>query len=77
MDIMVLIGERIKSARGFHRMTQSDVANALDVTVQTVSNWENGRRCPDAETIRALVMMFNVTADWLLGLSDNPQKRTN
>lgn len=77
MDIMVLIGERIKSARGYRRMTQSDVANALDVTVQTVSNWENGRRCPDAETIRALVMLFNVTADWLLGLSNDPAKRSH
>lgn len=72
MDTVKTIGERIQSARGYKRMKQSDVANALDVSVQTVSNWEHGRRCPDAESIRKLVLLFGVTADWLLGLVDSP-----
>lgn len=70
MDTVSLIGSRIKSARGFNRMKQADIAAALDVTIQTVSNWEHGRRCPDADTIRKLSILLNVTSDWLLGLTD-------
>lgn len=67
-----IIGERIQSARGFKRMKQQDVADALGVSVQTVSNWEHGRRCPDADSIRQMCQLFNVTSDWLLGLANSP-----
>ena len=42
----------------------------MNVTVQTISNWERSRRMPDADAMRNLCMIMNVSCDWLLGLSD-------
>lgn len=64
------IGERIAMARGYNRMTQAQLAEALNVTVQTISNWERSRRMPDADAMRALCIAMNVSCDWLLGLSE-------
>lgn len=64
------IGQRIAQARGFNRLTQGQLADALSVTVQTVSNWERVRRMPDADSIRQLCVIMHISADWLLGLSD-------
>ena len=45
------IGERIAAARKKQGMTQEQLAAALNVSRAAVSNWEKGRRLPDAEMI--------------------------
>lgn len=67
---MESVGERIAMARGYNRLTQGQLAAAMNVTVQTISNWERSRRMPDADAMRNLCMIMNVSCDWLLGLSD-------
>ena len=66
-----IVGQRIASARGFSRMRQEEVGKAIGVSVQTVSNWENGRREPNAAKIRELCLLFECTADYLLGITDS------
>ena len=41
------IGEKLKAARGGAGMTQEQAAQRLQVSRQTVSNWENDRSYPD------------------------------
>ena len=43
---MASIGEQIIAARKAKGMTQDALAQALDVSRTTVSNWEIGRRTP-------------------------------
>lgn len=46
---------------------QSEVAKQIDVTVETVSNWEHGRRRPHpGPDIRALAAMLETSVAWLL-----------
>lgn len=45
-DVRVQNGERIKRAREEHQLGQRDVAEALNVSVSTVSNWERGKTVP-------------------------------
>jgi len=42
----------------------------MNISKQTVSNWENGNRTPDAETLSKLSDLFSVSVDFLLGITD-------
>lgn len=61
------IGERIKEARTKNRLTQNDVANALQVSPQAVSKWERGENAPDISLFPKLAVLLGVSTDRLLG----------
>lgn len=50
--------------------TQSEFAELLDISRPTVGFYESGERIPDAITLGRIARICNVSADWLLGLSD-------
>ncbi|EKN42875.1 DNA-binding protein [Clostridium botulinum CFSAN001627] len=47
------------------------MAKFLNVSKQTVSNWENGNRIPDTLTLSKLADFFNCSVDYILGRSEN------
>ena len=57
---------RLREIREKNKMTQEDVANALLVSRQSVSKWENGRSNPDLENLVALSNLFGVSIDELV-----------
>lgn len=65
------IGERIKHLRTSKKLTQDDVAHALNVKRETVTRWETGARDIKTEITILLSKYFNVSADYLLGLTEN------
>ena len=56
----------LKHLRRKNDMTQEDLAEALGLTPQAVSRWENGAASPDSSIIRKLAYLFDVTTDYLL-----------
>ena len=60
----------IAGLRADKRMTQEELAKIMEVTTQTIRNWE--RKQPDlsGETIIKIAKYFNVTSDELLGLNE-------
>lgn len=52
-------------------MGQAEVAAALDVSIPTVSEWENGKKHPRRSRIEALARLFNVSTDYIL-FGDEP-----
>lgn len=64
-----MIGELIAELRKDSCLTQSEVANYLGTSTGTISNYERGRYEPDLKTIRHLCTLFNVSSDYLIGLS--------
>ena len=56
----------LKHLRRKNDMTQEDLAEALGLTPQAVSRWENGAAFPDSTVIRKLAYLFDVTTDYLL-----------
>jgi HTH-type transcriptional regulator, competence development regulator len=66
-----MVGERLKKLRG--NMTQEDIAKFLGISRARYSHYENGRSEPDNETLKKLADFFNVTTDYLLGRTDEPQ----
>lgn len=51
---------------------QKELATVLNLSVSTISNYENGIHDPDLETLCALSDYYGVTTDYLLGHTDQP-----
>ena len=61
------IGKRIKALRNRDGVTQEKLADAIGVTSQAISKWENEIGYPDIEYITPIANFFNVTIDDLFG----------
>lgn len=64
-------GKRLKQLREERRMTQEELAKALDISKSTVSMYENDTRMPKPENMEAIADFFNVSIDFLYGKSDH------
>lgn len=62
------IGAIIKKLRTDRHIKQESFAEALGVSVQTVSRWENDVNYPDIAMLPLIAMYFHVTTDYLLGV---------
>ena len=62
-----MLGDIIKLERNKLGLSQSEFSKKMGVTQQTLSNWENGNRMPDIETIIELADLFGVSIDYLTG----------
>ncbi len=67
---MATYSERIKELRIQHHWSQSQLADRLDLSKQTISQYERGVRKPDQDNLIALCDIFNVSTDYLLGKVD-------
>lgn len=63
-------GEIIEKLRRERKMAQKQLAAVLNVSVGTVSNYENGVHFPDLDMMRKLMDFFGVSADYLLGVTE-------
>ncbi len=63
-------GEFLAALRKERGLLQKEVANYLNVTVATVSNYEKGVHTPDLNTLIKLADFFNVSTDYLLQRTD-------
>ena len=63
-----MFGERIKELRTSMNLNQVEFAKMLDITKQSVSNWENGNIQPSIDMLTKIAKKFNVSSDYLLGL---------
>lgn len=62
--------EIIRQLRRGLRMTQKDLADHIGVSTLSVRNWELGTKIPSTSAIISLAKLFNVSTDYLLGISD-------
>ena len=60
------IGEKIRKARADAGLTQEQVAETLNVSRQTISNWENEKTYPDIASVVLLSDAYGVSLDSLL-----------
>ena len=60
------IGKRIKKAREECKMTQEFVAEAIGVSRQAVSKWENGTSDPSTSNLIAIAKVFQISPEELL-----------
>ena len=63
------LGNKIKTLRKQHNLTQENLAEMLGVSYQAISRWENNITSPDINTLPILANIFNVTVDYLLDVN--------
>jgi len=73
----LLFRTRLKSLREEHApaLTQEMLGKAVGVSRGSISYYENGDRNPDIIVLRELAEYFNVTSDYLLGLTDDRRRK--
>ena len=62
--------KRIRDLREDNDLTQKQVANKLKCSQQVYSNYELGQRDIPTDILIALSKLYNVSTDYILGLSD-------
>ncbi|MBQ8338044.1 MAG: helix-turn-helix transcriptional regulator [Oscillospiraceae bacterium] len=63
---------RIRDLREDHDLTQKQLAKELNCSQQVYSNYELGQRDIPTDILIKLSNYFNVSVDYILGISDNP-----
>ncbi len=66
-----IFGERLKYLRTEKGIGQNLLAEQLQLSNASVSYWETGKQIPSAEVVFKLAMFFNVSADYLLGITND------
>ncbi len=66
---------RIRDLREDHDYTQKYVAGKLHCSQQVYSNYELGQRDVPTQTLIGLAKLYDVTTDYILGLSDEKKPR--
>jgi len=64
------MNEKLKSLRREKGVTQDEVAKELGITKSCYSNYEQGLREPSYAILVKICKYFDVSSDYLLGLSD-------
>ncbi|MBQ8511146.1 MAG: helix-turn-helix transcriptional regulator [Clostridia bacterium] len=65
----------IRTMRRENNVTQDELAQALGVSYQAVSRWENGQAYPDIELLPKIAAFFGITTDRLLGADEEAKLR--
>ena len=60
------IGSKLKKARTKSKLTQEDVADKINTSRQTISNWENENSNPDIISVIELSKLYDISLDDLL-----------
>lgn len=73
-----MLCDELKRLRKERKLTQNQLADALQVSQSTIASWENGTRQPTTDFIPTLATFYGISVDKLLGLIDETaQKETH
>ena len=67
---MKIFCERLRELRLEKGLSMLQLGEALNVSDAAISRWENEQHIPNIEYLRDIAKFFDVSADYLIGLSD-------
>lgn len=67
----MLFAERLKKLRKENNLTQLELAEKLGVAKSTIAGYEKAFRKPKMKALNELAELFNTSADYLIGLTDD------
>ncbi len=62
------VGEKIKLALEYNGMTQTELADIMDLPQSSISRWVNNQRIIQTNNLKTLCEALNISGDWLLDL---------
>ncbi len=69
-----MVYKRIRDLREDRDITQKEIAKKLNCSQQVYSNYELGQRDVPTDILIKLSNYYNVSVDYILGLSDSPKR---
>lgn len=69
-----MLASKLKELRKLKGVSQEKLAEALNTSRSNISKYENGQLEPNIETLRKLCTFYEVSADYLLGLSEKSKE---
>jgi transcriptional regulator with XRE-family HTH domain len=72
--VKLMFSVRLAYLRKKKNVTQQKVADYLGITRPAYTAYEQGKRQPDYETLTKIADFFDVTVDYLIGRTDDPQE---
>ena len=70
-ELKKMFAKNFRTLRFFKDMNQTEVANLIGVSQQTIACWENCKATPNLVTLHTIADKFNVSVDYLLGRQEN------
>ncbi len=58
-----------------YELTQTAFANIIGVKQSQISEWLKGKAKPGYDNIKAILLNFDISAEFLLGINDNPYRK--
>lgn len=74
---MVIFHEHLKQIRKDKKKTQKEVAIAIKLSERNYQSFEYGKVKPSFETLIALADYFDISIDYLVGRTNNPNSHKN
>ncbi len=71
------MGEKLRLARKRVKMSQEEVAEILNISRSNISKYENDKLEPNIHTLKQFCELYNVTADYLLGIEIKKNESEN
>jgi transcriptional regulator with XRE-family HTH domain len=65
-------GQRLRQLREAHAYTRREVAEKVGLAELQIARYETGKNDAPGDVLARIAMVFNVSSDYLLGLTDNP-----
>lgn len=72
---MSVLGKRIKNLREKNSLNQIELAKLLNISNTTLSQYETGQRIPSDDIKIKIADFFNVSVDYLLGRTNQPNPK--
>ncbi|MFI3230497.1 MAG: helix-turn-helix transcriptional regulator [bacterium] len=66
--MIFILSKRLKILRQLNNLNQVELAKLLNVSKQSISNWENDNIQPSIEMLIKISKLFKVSTDYILGL---------
>lgn len=70
MDVIEILAKRLKELRQENNYSQYEIADIIGIAQVTYSDYELGRRSVSIQNLVKIAQIYNVSVDYMLGLSD-------
>jgi MerR family transcriptional regulator, light-induced transcriptional regulator len=68
------LSDRLKQFRAEQHITQAELGRLLDLSQETITNYESGGRFPRPQTLRAIARLLGLSLDDLVGYPPSPKR---
>lgn len=70
-----MYGERLRLLRKVNRLTMEEVGRRLGIAKSSYAGYESESRMPPLDKLQKLASMYDVSTDYILGLTDDPDPK--